>query len=280
MDDLLAVRVTKKTADGPPPRPLIAEIFQPAALDSPREILDVLRREPDLHTVHRCLERLSRTPDDGESFDLRFPSPLAAQITHSLVSNIIPHYWAQLREDTSSKSTKKLLKKALRNVSGIGAILAQLKSFNTERNAGEKPGNPKEQTDEGSDLVQVLEYIFDGDLVNDICHDVSIDAPKPKQTLLWRGFVQLIASSRIISTIAEAEGIMAQSYTNLRRSWLSSGSEYSRWLSRSTAKMAQTLILGSEQEAMWEAAAQILGNALSLGYTGLSRGLGDASISD
>lgn len=269
MDELLVVRTTKKRSDGPSPRPLIVEVSQPDTVNRPSEVLNLLRGEPDLQTVHQCLECLTRGSDDGDSFDIRFPSPLAAQITHALISNIIPNYWAPLQKDTSSRSTKHLLKKVLRTVSGLGAILAQLKSFIAERNAGEKLGNAENGADQGCALVQVLEEIFDDELINDICHDISIDAPMPQQNLVLRDFVQLIASGRIISTIAEAYAMIRKSDQQSTRSWLSSGSDYSRWLSRSIAQMANALELGCEQEAMWAATSQMLGNALSLGYTGM-----------
>jgi telomere length regulation protein len=278
MDELLVVRTTKKRADGPSPRPLIAEVSQPDAVNSSSEVLNLLRGEPDLQTVHQCLECLTRGSADGDSFDIRFPSPLAAQITHALTSNIIPNYWAPLQKDTSSKSTKQLLKKVLRTVSGLGAILAQLKSFIAERSDGEKLGSTEKGVDQGRALVQVLEEIFDDELINDICRDIFLDAPKPQQKLLLRDFVQLIASGRIISTIAETEPMVCKSDQQSRRSWLSSGSDYSRWLSRSIAQMVKELELGCEQEAMWATTSQMLGNALSLGYTGMSMGTRIASI--
>lgn len=269
MDELLVVRSTKKTKNEDASRPPISELADPPTeIRSPGEVLDLLKAEPDSQTLYNCLVYLSKTSSDGESFDVRFPGPLAAQITHALVSNIVPNYWPQICEDRSSKCTKDLLIQVLRNVPGIGAILAQLKSFNASQGQGQKLGKAEGEAELGLSLIQVLGAILGDDFVDLVGGDILRDAPQRQQKPLWKDFIQLVASSRVVSTVAEAEDVIARSNQTSARSWLSSGSEYSRWLARSITRMVAAL-KDEPDGTMWEAASRIFGNVLSLGYIGM-----------
>jgi len=266
MDDLLVVR-TSRTLQGPPsPQPLITEVSPGSVENSHKEILDLLRSDPDLQSVHRCLKYLTQRPENRETFDIRFPNPLVAQIAHALVSIIIPTYWPQFRQDASLKETKQLLLCAVRNIPALGAILAQLKTTSVGGNNSQTLRRSNEGDEQGLYLVQVIEELFDDNLIANICDDISNDGPQQQRKLLWRDFVQAVASTRIVSTVAEYENSRSKVGQTLERSWLSSGADYSQWLSRNIVKMVLGLDLEPENETMWQVASQILGNAFSMGY--------------
>jgi len=264
------VRTSRITHGQPSTQALITEVSQTSVETSRNDILDLLRSDPDLETVHQCLKYLTQRPKYGGTFDIRFPNPLVAQITHALVSIIIPTYWPQFRQDASSKDLKQLLLRAVRNLPALGAILAQLKTTSIGGNSSQTLRRSNEGDEQGSYLIQVIEELFDDNLITDVCHDISNDAPRQQQKLLWRDFIQVVASARIISTVAEYENSRSKVGQTLQRSWLSSGSDYSRWISRNIVKMVLGPDLEPENETMWQVASQMLGNAFSIGYIGKS----------
>lgn len=266
MNDLLVEIRTKKnpSSNSPPKVPPETLVVPVADIESADNVLDLLKADPDIQTLERCLEYLVEKQIDGHSFNIRFPSPLSARIINVLVTSVIPSYLPDLGNDKTSKHVKSLLIDSLQSVPGIGAIVARLRFFIATQGSAETARH----ADNYQTLIQTLGETLQGKKVLiKLSNDVLLNAPDPQRRPLWNELLTLLASSRIISTVAEAEGIMKRLSNGIQYSWLSRGPEYSRWIARNVVEMA--LWNESRKEQLWDATCQVLRKALSLGYNGM-----------
>lgn len=117
----------------------------PIHISSTEEALETLKNQPSFNDLKSVLDFFERETN----FSISSPSPLAAQLVHVLVSEVIPNYWSILHESSGkSKRNKhshilKLLLDSVRSITGINAILLNLKrltqqSKETKKNIGGK----------------------------------------------------------------------------------------------------------------------------------------------
>ncbi len=258
-DLLLEIRTGKSPSNKSTPTVPVQTLVTPVA--DLENVLDLLKADPDIQTLESCLEYLVEKRIDGNSFDIRFPSPLGARIINVLVTSIIPSYWPDLGNDETSKRVKSLLIDSLQSVPGIGAIIARLRFFIATQ--GNAQAAAVYQT-----LIQTLDEVLQGDRVLvKLSKHVLLNAHDAQRRPLWNELLMLLASSRIISTVAEAEGIMKKSSNSIQYSWLSRGAEYSRWVARNIVEMALWNESGNQQ--LSDATSQVLRRSLSLGYNGM-----------
>jgi telomere length regulation protein len=269
-DLLLEIRTSKSPSNKlPPVQTLVAPIAQ---IESPDNVLDLLKADPDIQTLQSCLEYLVEKQTDTNSFDIRFPSPLGARIINVLVTRIIPSYWPDLGNDKTSKRVKSLLASSLQSVPGIGAILARLRLFIATQGGAQGVGKATKQVESYQTLIQTLEEGLKGDkILVRLCRDTLLNAPEPQRRPLWNELLGFLASGRIISTVAEAENIAKKSSNSIQYSWLSRGTEYSRWFAHNIVEVALWNESGKEQ--IGDATSQVLRRALSLGYSGMQSNL-------
>jgi telomere length regulation protein len=268
-DLLLEIRTSKspsnKSASKVPVQTLVAPV---ADIESPDNVLDLLRADPDIHTLESCLEYLVVKQIDENSFDIRFPNPTGARIINVLVTSIIPSYWPDLGNDETSKRVKGLLINSLQSVPGIAAILARLRFFIATQGNSHELRKATRQEESYRTLIQILEEALQGDgILVKLSKDVLLNAPDAQRRPLWNELLTQLASSRIISTVAEAEHMVKKAGNNIHYSWLSRGAEYSRWLARNIVEIASWNESGKPQ--LWDATSQVLRRALSLGYSGM-----------
>jgi len=272
-DLLLEIRTGKSPSNEPsskvPAQTLVAPVTD---IESADHVLGLLKSDPDIQTLESCLEYLVEKKIDGSSFDIQFPSPLGARIINVLVTSIIPTYWPDLGNDRTSKHIKNLLIRSLQSVPGIAAIFARLKFFIATQGSAQGPRTATEQVENYQNLIRTLEEVLQGDVVLvKLSKDVLLNAPNAQRRPLWNELLLLLASSRIISTVAESEDIVKKSSDSIQYSWLSRGAEYSRWFARNIAEMASRNDPSEDQ--LWDATSQVLRRALSLGYNGIQSNL-------
>lgn len=83
---------------------------------------------------------------------------------------------------------------------------------------------------------------------------------------LWKETLSLVASGRVLSVAAQAEH--ALDAVEREKSWVSSGSDYCRWIGRAVIGMCQGDCDTAGGRKL-EAAAQLFGKSLMLGHNGV-----------
>lgn len=282
MDDLLTPLTTIITRNEKPEQYLIevghAQQNQDtrllhAAIDSKEDALKALQSKPDLDLLARVLRFLDLSTANNDGFNMKIPGPAAAQLIFALVSDTVPDYWALLADQSHAKD-QHLLLRCLKSVAGIGAIITRLRLC-LDATTGPKLDENLEK--KGTlrtirDLLSVLETLFRKDnLFSIIWNDIVVfNSKTPQRNLLWKEFVSFIGGGRILSLAAEAHQLLRQQGSEIENaSWLSSGEEYSSWIGRNVIYMLTDS--KAEESGGLEPLAQILGKALSLGYSGETR---------
>ncbi|CAK4034098.1 DNA replication checkpoint tel2 [Lecanosticta acicola] len=225
--------------------------------DTPEKALQLLKSEPDPDSLIRTLRNLRSKEGFSANFDIRIPGPLQAQIIGSIVGRIVPTFWHAFTE-----KNRDLIASCLRSVAGANAVVARMRllcdSQTTSTNIVEL-----------RDLLQVLESIFAGDdFVHTIWSGLSRASTNDTQrSMLWKEFVNLVGSGKIISTAARSEDVLKGDDTVAKPMWLSNGPGFSAWLGRNIAHLLmETRRDDHVVPAADKFAAELLAKSLSLGY--------------
>lgn len=278
MEDLLTPLKTVITPKGHLPEQHLIEVGHAqqdtrllhGAIDSPGDALTALRSKPNLDSLIRVLRFLDLSTANNDGFNIKIPGPGAAQLIFVLVSDILPDYWALLGNPSHAKE-QHLFLRCLKSISGIGAIIAHLRLCLDARTGKkveeglETNGSPRTLRD----LLNVLETLLRKDnLVSIIWNDVAVfNSKSPQRNLLWKEFVSFVGSGRILSLAAEAHQLLRQQGSEIENaSWLGSGDEYSGWMGRNVIYMLTDS--KTKEPGDLKPLAQLLGKALSLGYSG------------
>lgn len=285
MNGLLTPLKTIKTADvqGTDDHlvPIVSTEKLPAnrdhALQSPEDALEALKSKPDLDLLTRVLLWLDPARERDDHFTIKVPSPKAAPIIFVLVEDIILNYWRVLKEDQDKP--KKLLVRCLSSIAGLGAISARLRALLDLKDAH----NHSKSQESGKnlfieDLLDVLQNILKKDIfVAMMWKEISsLVTNMPQRFLMWKELVSFIAAGRILSLAGEADHVLNESSSSIRgQSWLGDGNQYATWLGRNIVHMIAAL--EKQDIEAQKALVQLVGKALTLGYTGERNEL-DASI--
>lgn len=282
MEDLLTPLTTVITRREKLPEQHLTEVSRPqqittplpyGAIDSKEDALKALQSKPDLDLLARVLRFLDRPTTNNDAFNIKIPGPAAAQLIFILVSDTIPDYWALLADPSHAKE-QHLLLRCLRSVSGIGAIIAHLRLC-LDALTGSKLDENLEKSKASrtlKNLLNVLETLLRKDnFVSIIWKDINVfNLKSPQRNLLWKEFISFVGGGRILSLSAEAYQFLRQQSSEIENaSWLSSGDEYSAWIGRNVIHILTDST--AEEPRVSEPLAQILGKALSLGYSGEQR---------
>ncbi len=287
MEDLLTatkttVRADQKTIE-PVQQAAAAKSSPPRSISSQDDALESLRAEPDYPTLSTVLRYLNPAGKNVSSFNIKAPGPKAAQIINELVGTILPTFWRGLNEKHAGTKSKrkavliyseerKLLLQCLSSVTGLGAIVARLRSLTASSDGTTTNPSAVDGSSNVSDLLCVLTDIIHQD---DFLHVTWIDisnlvASQAQRTMLWKEFMSLIASSKVLSSSAEANDVLKKSSLQIGGDyWIGNGTAYAAWLGRNIAIMASRL--EGDQEEAWKSLAQLFGRTLSLGYVGMYR---------
>ncbi len=104
-------------------------------------------------------------------------------------------------------------------------------------------------------LQNTLTTVLDG--LWDAAEDIPFESCQP----LFKEFLSLVSSGRILSVAAQAE----QALSSTSPSWISSGHDYARWLGRGIAQLAVKKS-SSDHSSNSKIPAEILGKSFGLGY--------------
>ncbi|KAK0632304.1 telomere length regulation protein-domain-containing protein [Immersiella caudata] len=239
-------------------------------LGTPDDALDVLRHEPDYHSLISTLRYLALGQSrNAADFDIRKPSPLGAQLIHVLVTEIVPNYWTLLKEDTDGKKTSGFhnLLACFRSAGGINAIFNRLRAHIQDARMRDSRGGERRDVPMNiGTLLDLLRHVLEGEnRVFEIWGSATAGLDNPSQTKpLIQELLSIFGSGKIISLAAEAEGLLdSSSKQTLGVFWLADAVKYTAWLSDNVVK-AQVMDDTPEQSKFFSG---LFGKALHLGHS-------------
>ncbi|APA09076.1 hypothetical protein sscle_04g038460 [Sclerotinia sclerotiorum 1980 UF-70] len=240
----------------------------PIHISSTSEALETLKNQPSFDDLKSVLEFLEKET----TFSITSPGPLAAQLVHVLVSEVIPNYWTILHESNGKSRKKKqsqilkLLLNSIRSVTGINAILLNLKRLTQQSKETKK--NIGSSIEESLKVqLQLCVEVLEGEntiqqLWNTITNSSDVTA---KQRALFNELLSLIGSGKIVGVTAEAETISNElSKESNDKFWVADGSSYSRWLGQNIIFWLKSLPRDAEQT--WKSCSEVFGKCIRLGH--------------
>ncbi|KAF2459793.1 telomere length regulation protein-domain-containing protein [Lineolata rhizophorae] len=237
---------------------------------SPKSLLEILKSQPNFDDVQDALNYFAKKDGkDSALFSIKVPGPVSSQIVSVLVNSIAPNFWSTLQLGQSDINFKRLLATSLRSVSGIGAIIARLRALATEQDfAGQDATKASRNIDRHiRDSLELLEHVLDGDSTSQTLWSEirKAEVAEVQKTMLWKEYISLIASGKVVSAAAQAEDALKGRKEVRKESWTASGSQFASWLGLNCAKMA--FMLGIGDSTGWSALAELLAKTFSLGYS-------------
>ena len=225
------------------------------------EVLQLLRSSPDTDALHDLLLFLNQPSQQSAGFDIKIPTPSSAKVVNELINTTLPDFWG------SHDQTNLLIIGCLRSVAGIGAVLAKIRLLISQHKSSRQSVKGSDATRPLSDLTSVFSQLLNSDnLAQNVYTDIDkLVENQAKRSLLWKEFLALVGTGKIIAAAAEAEDTVKSIEGQHEPSWLSNGTKYSAWLSRNVCTMLQQT---TRDISTIKAAAQLCGKALGIGYPG------------
>jgi telomere length regulation protein len=273
MDELFTpVSTTYFKPQSQPEPPLLTEVKSaaPATADhrlrtvsSVDDALEILKNQPDYDALISALKFLNEDK-------LAVPGPKSAGIVNLLVSEIAPNYWTLLFEGSSNAHDQtddaELFLSCLRSVTGLNAIIAQIKVLIQEARSGGKEVKRTDVSLNLRTLTDLLASILNG---HESIHKIWSSSTKtlPNASLKKaqsQKLASLLSNGQIISVSAEALSIMESDKLRPESQWIADGVAYSKWLGLSIAAWAKTLPLEEELGSC----AELFQRSLSLNHSG------------
>lgn len=206
---------------------------------SPEEALDVLKRQPGYDALLSVLIYLRKGVQGKHSFDIRNPSPQAAQLVHVLSTEIIPNYWTLLTENSSDqkRGDVDILLACFQSIPGVNGLLTHLRALLRETKADPKGLKQSHVVFNISFILDALSRLLKpDDALRRIWAPVnSLQIPTHVRPLRQE-FIALFTSGKIIALSAEAEDILRQADRIQDVSWTADGKTYIDWLGRNVVE--------------------------------------------
>ncbi|KAI0146679.1 telomere length regulation protein [Pestalotiopsis sp. NC0098] len=237
---------------------------------SPEEALEALKSEPGYEDLISVLQYLQQGSRGNHTFDILQPSPLAAQIIHVLVTEIVPNYWDVINDD-SAKGRKSrdlnLLLECLLSVTGINAAIAYMKALMQQGTS-----NPKgaKQSNTVMNLVSVMgltgHLLQPENQVRRIWKNLAPSLENPsKARAIRQEFISLVAGGKIVSLSAEAEFLLREAEASKQNFWIADSKAYVQWIGANLV----TWISEEQEDDATKLCADILTRSLKLGHADL-----------
>lgn len=248
-----------------PSRPTSIPRFKTTSL---QDVAEALKNEPDYDTLISALTFVTKRGSPGGHSKIGAPGPDAAKIIQILVTEIVPSYWAILKESSSEgeDSDLSLLLESLRSLAGLNAILLRLRTLTQEQKSETTEVKRSDVLLNLSITLELLSGILDGnESVSQLWATTSAASDSMKQRILSRDFVNVIAGGRVVALAAESESLVSQD-TMGQTIWVAEGIEYTKWLTHNIISWSKRVDLPAERKLV----ADLLSKALRLGYSGKS----------
>jgi telomere length regulation protein len=239
----------------------------PDKIQNPEDALQVLKESPTFNQVQKVLKYLTDSKNDD--FNIKQPGALAAQLIQALVTQTLPNFWTELKREKAPARTKSMFLDALLSVSGLGALLSRIKVLTFACKSTAKPGETSISPSQLQAILEATEELLRLETVfGSIWTDcVLLSQTLPRRTVLWKEFISLVASGKLMSSFAEAEDVLRASGGKYKYQWVSKGSEYTRWLAQNISHMIK--VSRADEDEIFTAAKTVCSKALALGYSGM-----------
>ncbi|KAK4191724.1 telomere length regulation protein-domain-containing protein [Podospora australis] len=208
------------------------------------DALEILKHEPGYDSLISTLRFLSKHQAQGSRGNaipsIKQPSPQSAQLVQVLVSEIVPNYWALLKEDGqgSKKSGLSLLVACLQSITGINGILIRLRALTQEfkSETSDKVKRPDVSLNLGI-LLDLLSNVLRGDSwMMGAWKAATSGQDDPGRTRpRVQEIITTLGGGRIISVAAEAHEIVKSNNadkSNGDSTWPADALQYTNWLGR------------------------------------------------
>ncbi|RFN53077.1 DNA replication checkpoint protein tel2 [Fusarium flagelliforme] len=254
MDDLLTPVSTTYLKPRKESEPLFTEVktsssTQPeprkiSAISKADDAIDVLKNQPDYDSLISVLQFLTNSKPSSDSFSLSTPSPKSALIVHLLVSEIGPNYWTLLHEGTSDGGTQptgaltrdaELFLGCVRSLTGINAIITQIRTLIQESRMGGKEEKRSDLSLNASILLSILSAALNSYEAMSVIWASSTKgiANHGLQRIQSQKLASVLTNGQIVSTSAEALGIIGRDRERDDTKWIADGLQYSKWVGSS-----------------------------------------------
>ena len=243
-------------------------------LNSAVDVLHALKSEPNVFELGKILQWLTSSPGRQDGFDVKKPSPMAAQIIYVLVNEVVPNYWVSLSGDVNStpSNEKRMLSQCLSSVAGLGALTSRIQQMMLpfkEPQDRMTIVNRSNETQRLEEIVEVIENVLDGDaFVVNVLKNINMHKSRfSHKSLQWKEFLSLVASGKLLSLTGEAISILNNLASSIETgSWIGDGNQYANWLGRNIQYMVEKVSV--DEVDYLETVLQIYKKSLMLGYTG------------
>ncbi|KAL4955437.1 telomere length regulation protein-domain-containing protein [Aspergillus filifer] len=239
---------------------------------SPAQLLSILKSNPgqdEVSGVLTCLDPF-RKNKPADSFDIRVPGPVSAQLLNALVSITVQDHWDAINGKSSSSGTNKIrsaLLRCLSSVPGISCLVTQLRSLISQSRASSQKADASGSGIRIRNVLEVISSLLEpADLVWRLYADIdTVYGNATQKQVALKELTSQLAAGRVLSVSGEAISLAGGSDIPKKTSWIGTGSQYASWLGANICHAASKLNVGDEEQ--WKAIASLTGRALSLGYT-------------
>ncbi|KAK6221098.1 telomere binding protein [Pestalotiopsis sp. IQ-011] len=234
---------------------------------SPEEALEALKSEPGYEELIDVLQYLQQGSRGNHAFDILQPSPLAAQIIHVLVTEIVPNYWDVINDDSAKGRKSKdldIMLECLLSVTGINAAIAYMKVLIQQARSGSKGAK---QSNTVMNLVSVMDLtshlLQPESQLQRIWKNLAPSLQNPgKARAIRQEFISLMAGGKIVSLSAEAEFLLREAQASKQNFWIADSKAYVQWLGSNLT----TWICEEQTEDATKLCADLLTRSLKLGH--------------
>lgn len=266
MDELLTAVRTKITVVEETKAGQDESLTLPCRIESPEDAIQTLKGSPTWSQVQQVLTFLANSNNAG--FNIKQPGASAAPLIQALVTRTLPDFWIDLKREKPRARTKLMFMNALLSVSGLGALLSRLKILTIACGSAAKPGETHVSPFQVRAVLELIEEILrPATIFSSVWSDcVLLGQTLPQRTILWREFVSLVASGKLISSFAEAEDVLKTSGERYKPQWVANGTEYTQWLAQNISHMIR--MSNTKDAEIFSAARVMCSKTLALGYSG------------
>lgn len=234
----------------------------PSLADDAREILKL---QPGIEDIEAVLAYIQYGIEGQHEFNIKVTGPKSSLLVRALVTTTLPDLWPNLafsKIGGSTKQMRKTLLEALFSVTGLEALLEQIRML-TRPEARPSQDNLNVYVDFLGHLLHKSDTV--SRLLNDSTRLYEKDVHR---RLFWQSIVSLLAGSKVLSTTAAIPNIIAETGSDLKvPEWLLQGRGYSAWLASNIIKTA--IELSPQDASSWSVLVQLFKRGLSLGYKGM-----------
>lgn len=252
----------------------IAEVETSRSISTPDEALDALKNQPDYDTLVTTLKFLNNDEPTSTNFSVQLPGPKSAAIVHTLVSEIALNYWALLLEGSVDESQKEdsrsqdaeLFLQCLQSVTGLNAIIAQLRALTQESRLGGKDSKRSDISLNLTTLINLLASLLEDDTSIRTIWKLSVGSSRNEavKKVQSQQLISSLTNGRLVSTVAEALALIERENARHEGQWVADGLKFSKWMGQSIATWAK--LFPTEDESKF--CSDLFQRSMSLGYSG------------